>query len=374
MDELQALIEQIKNLEAELRSAAEESKTAIQTQITELRSEFAEKYVSAEDMDKRAVEANRPAGISPVDGVADTEYRSAFEQYVTTGSDLEVRGLGGADHAEGGALVPVDFENEVQHDYKEENVLRKYVSARGTSRDKVFIPSTAGVTVAWGKNNPTKQKISTDGTYVDIAPAKALSTVDQDTIDDAAVNVLEVIKDELVPAFAESEQDMWINGTGNEQPLGVLKTTAVTSAALKSGVADNLPATDEEIIALLAQAKFGIPAKARKKAIWTLNSNTMARLFTVKDTDGEKLIKNGKMFGTDTIEIIESMPDIAAGKHPILFGDWSMYKVRDRKGMRIKVIQGGDWDANGEKGYLGQLRQGGALANAKAFKAIKCAA
>ena len=88
---------------------------------------------------------------------------------------------------------------------------------------------------------------------------------------------------------------------------------------------------------------YALPAMYRNAGTWMMNGTTMGIVRTLKDGDGRFLwqpsFQAGQpetILGRPVIEAVD-MPDIASGAFPILFGDFSAYRIVDRLAMSMLV-------------------------------------
>lgn len=144
----------------------------------------------------------------------------------------------------------------------------------------------------------------------------------------------------LAGLFAETlaldEETAFINGTGVNQPLGLLNTLTDTSiTAITSKDATSL--TYEGLIDLFA----GLPSQYRKNAKFLMNSLTYGVILKLKDAVGMPLFpvntQPGTLWGKEIV-FSEFVPDVAASAYPIIFGDFSYYGIADRMEMRVQRL------------------------------------
>jgi HK97 family phage major capsid protein len=107
--------------------------------------------------------------------------------------------------------------------------------------------------------------------------------------------------------------------------------------ATNNGHATNLSA-DALITLLYAQ-----PATYRKAGAWAMNGTTLAAVRKLKDGQGNYLWQPSyqagqpeMILGRPVVEVLD-MPDIAADAAPIIYGDFSGYRILDRLSLSILV-------------------------------------
>lgn len=101
--------------------------------------------------------------------------------------------------------------------------------------------------------------------------------------------------------------------------------------------------TYADLVDLLAKVKA--PHNAKGVASFLMNSTTRAALMKVLDEQGRPIfidsVRDGepdRILGRPVV-IDDNMPDIAAGKVPIIFGDLKKYVLRIVQGVRVRVYQ-----------------------------------
>ena len=170
--------------------------------------------------------------------------------------------------------------------------------------------------------------------------------------------------------MAAAEENAFINGTGTGRPTGILQTaeTGKTTAAAAAITAD-------EVIDLY----HSLRSPYRKNAVFIANDSTVKAIRQLKDSNGMYLWQPGLKEGQpDTLignRIISSayMPEIGAGKKPILFGDISYYWIADRQGRTFQRLNE-LYAATGQVGFRTFQRVDGKLTLAEAVKTLTCKA
>lgn len=96
-------------------------------------------------------------------------------------------------------------------------------------------------------------------------------------IEDMHFNVEKYLTNEFACRFGRAEEQVFINGTGVNEPIGLL-ITAATGRSIDT--ADSL--SYDDIIALY----FATKPEFRKNGVWLMNDHTALILRTLKDKDG----------------------------------------------------------------------------------------
>jgi HK97 family phage major capsid protein len=310
-------------------------------------------------LDEMLLKQARPA-LGRTSPAASLEHKNAFETYVRRGDEQALRGLEAKAHsitgtgtgAEGGYLVPAELEAEIGMRLAKLSPIRSIASVRQVSGAVLKKPfSITGPAVGWV--GETEARPETDSAMLaelqfPTMELYAMPAATASLLDDAAVDVEQWISSEVETAFAEQEGAAFINGDGGKQPKGLLNYQTVEESVwqwgrlgyVKSGAAAGLPAEDasDKLIDLVYTLKSGY----RQNATWVMNRKTQSTLRKLKDRDGNYLWQppaslgaKASLMGFPLVEA-EHMPDMAAGAHPIAFGDFARgYLVVDRTGVRV---------------------------------------
>ncbi|MGD9915907.1 MAG: phage major capsid protein [Rhizobiaceae bacterium] len=307
-------------------------------------------------IDRLALKRARPA----IDGqqpLAASEHKQAFDAYVRSGDERQLRALEQKDMSygsspDGGYLVPAEVETEIGRRLANISPIRSIASVRQVSSavlKKPFAvtgPATGwvGETAARPKtNSPTLAELQFPTTELYAMPA-ATPTL----LEDAAVDLDQWIAAEIEAAFAEQEGTAFVTGNGTNKPRGFLDYDQVAEGSwawdkigyIVTGVSGALPASNPSD--KLIDTVYALKAGYRQNASWVMNRKTQATVRKLKDADGNYLWQppaapgqRAMLMGFQVVEA-EDMPDAAADTSPIAFGDFQRgYLVVDRTGVRV---------------------------------------
>lgn len=352
--------------------------------ITEMRKQM-------EDLEKKL---NRPKIDTKTGKEIDPDVelrKAAFEKLIRYGvgetgqamfSPDEKRALAGTSDADGGYLIPVDFESDIIMNAYNMAEMRPVCQVGTTGRDTVMLGALSKPSVAWGRQSiaVTQQSLDTGGERISIFDLRALTLIANNTLDDAEANVIGEITDAFAMAVAEAEDNAFAAGAGDDSPKGVAADTRVQANYTASGVTAALSdATNNGIDALIGC--FYTPKKTyRANGTWAFNSTTESVVRKLKDGDGQYLWQPAvgagapaTLLGKPVINP-EGLPDIGANAFPIIFGDFRAgYKIRDRAGLTVQRLaeRYAEYD---QTGFLIKKRVGGQVTLAEAFACVKIAA
>jgi HK97 family phage major capsid protein len=170
----------------------------------------------------------------------------------------------------------------------------------------------------------------------------------QALLDDALVNMDEWLAAEVEDAFAAQETTAFINGTGTNQPKGLLNHTTVAEAShvwgkigyLATGVDAAFPASNptDKLIDLVYTPRVQFRPNGR----FMMNRKTVSVVRKFKDSTGNYIWNAALQPGASAtllgypVAEIETMPDIAANSYSVAFGDFQRgYLIVDRAGIRV---------------------------------------
>lgn len=293
------------------------------------------------------------------------DYPEAFEEYMRKGfSNMRPGGqktlLEGQDSA-GGFTVPEDYQTQLIRKVATSTAFRMFARIVTTSRDSVKWPKikyasddqyTSGVRLTWTGESPTSSTVHrvTDPVFglvnIPVHTAMASLPLSMDVMEDSAFN-LEALSAELLgEAFGLGENNVFWNGSGAGQPLGIVTNVDETEgvASVVSGDASTLTADGliDLIYALPAQYEPGSRVfwnKATEKVVrkMKVDGSTTEYVWPVEERVGG--------FGNPERTILgfpitrdEFIPDIAGNAFPIFFGQLSGYFIVDRVGLSFQRL------------------------------------
>ena len=294
----------------------------------------------------------------------------------------EMRALAGTSDADGQFLVPVEFESELLMNAYDMAAVRPLCQVGTTSRDVVQLGALSKPTVAWGKRSVavTQQSLNTGGRSIRIKNLKALTLISNDTLDDAAADIMGEIRGAFELAVAEAEDDAFIVGADEDSPPGIMADSDVLDNYVASGVADAISDASNNGMDKLMSMIYSTNSKYRRNGTFAMNSTTESLVRALKDGNGAYLWEPSSQAGVPVALLgrpvvnPEGMADVAANAYPIVFGDFrSGYKIRDRAGLVITrlVERYAEYD---QTGLLLKKRVGGQVVLPEAFVPMKIAA
>ncbi len=313
-----------------------------------------------------------------------------------------------------GFLVPADIEHEIITRQPGLTVMDGRAKTNDTIRDsKKYIKRTGGddqfignVRVNWVEETPTANANEQDITYseetISVHTAMATSRVSKNLVDDTAYDISSELSQEWGTAVQITKDNVYIAGNGVGKPQGILIGEDGLTVAEGVFVKETAGVGVLDFDSLVVLARSGIATQYRQgsrpvpgtlsmvgnqmvigqgletQAGWIASRATYAAIAELKDLDGQYLWKEfrgNNAVGTPltlngfSVWEQEVMPAIAAGVHPLLFGNPGGYEILNRLGMAIQV-----YDVNpGENIVIYELkfRTGGQVSRPWMLSALK---
>ena len=263
--------------------------------------------------------------------------------------------------ANGGYLVPEEYDSRLIDGLTEENIMRRLGHRITTSGEhKINIAATKpaaawideGGALTFG--DATFAQISLDAHKLHVAVK-----VTEELLYDNAFGLENYIIAQFAKALGNAEEDAFLNGDGSGKPLGLLAATGGAQTAVTTAGAS---IAADEVIDLV----YALKRPYRKNAAFLTNDQTLAVLRKLKDNNGQYLWQPSyqagepdRLFGY-AIHTSPYFPTVTAGKPAIAFGDFSYYNIGDR-GTRSFAELKELFAGNGMVGFVAKERVDGKL-------------
>lgn len=256
--------------------------------------------------------------------------------------------------ADGGYLVPDEYDHRLVDVLTEENIMRKLGHKITTSGEhKINIAATKPA-AAWIEEGGALSfgDATFDQILLDAHKLHVAIKVTEELLYDNAFNLESYIIDMFGKALANAEEDAFLNGSGVGQPLGLFAATGGGTAAISTAAL-----TADDVIKLV----YALKRPYRKNAKFIMNDQTIASIRQLKDNNGAYMWQPSliagepdKLLGYD----VYTSPFCPAGK--IAFGDYSYYNIGDRGTRSFKQLTE-LFAGNGMIGYVAKERVDGKL-------------
>lgn len=293
-----------------------------------------------ERLDRIEAKANRPAG-GDDRKTADPIERKAFGAYLRFGNAApadEIKTLTVSSDPQGGYLAPNEMSTEFIRDLVQVSPVRSVASVRTTGAPAVSYPRRTGITNAKWKGE-TQDQEGSEPTFgqAEIAVREVNTYVDisNQLLADSAGQAESEVRLALAEDFGQKEGTAFVKGDGVLAPEGLMVNASIAYTA--NGHATNLSA--DALISLM----YALPALYRSAGTWAMNGSTLAIIRKLKDGQNNYLWQPSyqagqpeTILGRPVVEMVD-MDDVASGAFPILFGDFSGYRIVDRVGLSILV-------------------------------------
>ena len=266
--------------------------------------------------------------------------------------------------ADGGYLVPEEYDHRLIDVLTEENIMRGIATKITTSGEhKINIAATKPA-AAWIEEGEAlsfgdatfEQKI------LDAHKLHVAIKITEELLYDNAFGLENYIITEFGKALANAEEDAFLNGDGVGKPTGIFDNTkggesiGTLTAALKS----------DDILDLIYKLK----RPYRKNASFIMNDATLAQIRKLKDNNGQYLWQPSYQANEpDKILGYNIRTSAFAPTDAIAFGDYKYYNIGDRGSRSFKQLNE-LFAGNGMIGYVAKERVDGLLILPEAVKIL----
>ena len=298
-------------------------------------------------------------------GRASDEYRKAmldaFRSNFKRVSNILQEGV----DADGGYLVPEEYDHRLIDTLSEENIMRRLATTITTSGEhKINIAATKpaaswieeGGALTFG--DATFSQILLDAHKLHVA-----IKVTEELLYDNAFNLEGYILDQFGKALANAEEDAFLNGDGTGKPLGLFAATGggtvagTLTAAIKS----------DDMLDLV----YALKRPYRKTASFIMNDKTLASLRKLKDNNGAYIWQPSYQAGEpDRVLGYAVHTSAYAPEDAIAFGDYKYYNIGDRGTRSFSELRE-LFAGNGMIGYVAKERVDGKLILPEAVQILK---
>ena len=305
-------------------------------------------------------------------GTASDSYKAAFwnsirnRNWIDVNNDLHI----GTD-AEGGYLVPDEFERKLVEALEEESIFRQMATVIKTSNGDRKIPIVTSKGEAVWMDEEQQYTLSDDTFGQASLSAYKLGTaikISEELLNDSVFDLPSYIAKEFARRIGSKEEEAFLVGDGKGKPTGIF---AAVGGAENGATTSTANISFDDMIELF----YSVKSPYRKKAVWVLNEQTVKALRKLKDNTGNYIWQPAVSSGLpDTIlnrPYVTSVyaPVSAAGAKPIAFGDLSYYWIADRQGRSLKRLNE-LFAMNGQVGFLASQRVDGKLILPEAIKTL----
>jgi HK97 family phage major capsid protein len=285
-------------------------------------------------------------------GVASSNYADDYNCYLR-GRALVHNVLSEGVDANGGYLVPTEFERQIVTALDDNNIVRGMANVIRTTAERKIPVAASHVQANWTAENAAY--VESNPTFgqktLDAFKLAALAKVSIELLQDSAFDLQAYLAGEFGRAFGIEEETAFCVGTGTGQPTGIFGasggTVGVTAAATNKITAD-------ELISLI----YALKKPYRRNAQWLMNDSTVAEVRKLKDpATGAFLWQPSMQMGEPdkllgySLQTSAYAPAIAAGALVAAFGDFHNFWIADRTGRTIQRLNE-LYSTNGQVGFI----------------------
>lgn len=315
--------------------------------------------------------------LNSVEPTADTKIGRASDAYrkdfinamrTTKVTDLLQTGV----DADGGFLVPDEFERSLLKGLEEANVMRSLAKTISTSAERKIPVVATETTASWvAENGQIPESSMTFGQKsLDAFKLTDMIRVSTELLQDSFFNLEGYLAQEFARALGVAEEEAFLVGTGAGQPTGIF--TANGGEVGTTTATANI--TFDDIITLI----YALKSPYRRNAAFLMHDSTIGAVRKLKDNNGcflwQPSLQAGepdKLFGYP-IYTSPYAPQIKGGALPIAFGDMSNYWIADRQTRSIQRLNE-LYAKNGQVGFLVTERLDGKVILGEGIKLLKIA-
>ncbi|MCC8075287.1 MAG: phage major capsid protein [Clostridiales bacterium] len=284
-------------------------------------------------------------------GRASDEYRQAALAALRSNFKNVSNALQEGVDAEGGYLVPEEWDRRLIDVLDEENIMRSLATKITTSGLHRINLTANKPTAAWIEEGGelTWGDATFDQVTLDAYKLHVAIKVTEELLYDNAFGLENYITTQFGKALANAEEDAFLNGDGAGKPTGLF-TTATAFDAVDEVDSDSL-------ISLV----YALKRPYRKNASFIMNDATIAAIRKLKDNNGAYIWQPSYQAGEpDRVLGYAVHTSAYAPTTAIAFGDYHYYNIGDR-GTRSFAELRELFAGNGMIGYVAKERVDGRL-------------
>lgn len=287
-------------------------------------------------------------------GRARKEYKEGMLQALRTNFKQVSNVLQEGVDADGGYLVPEEYDERLITVLEDENIVRSLATVITTAGNhKINIAGTSpaaawideGAELKFGEATFKQMLLDAHKLHVAIK-------VTEELLYDSAFNLETYITEQFGKALANAEEDAFLNGDGNNKPTGIFHETNGGTFLEKVSTIKS-----DDVINLVHALK----RPYRKNAVFITNDKTIAQIRKFKDSNGAYIWQPSyQQSEPDKLLGYPIYTSAYAPENAIAFGDFSYYNIGDRGARSFKALTE-LFAGNGMIGYVAKERVDGKL-------------
>jgi len=267
------------------------------------------------------------------------EYKALnnFCKYGEKISAEEVKALRMDNDTDGGYLTNIELDNTLIKYITEISPIRQVARTRTVGKKTFEMPVRKSLPVATYEGEAESGNDSQGGYGAETMTAYRLTTtvpMTKDLLMDSSFDVESEVTRDVAEAYAFTEGNKFILGTGVKQPEGFLANAKVIANPYTSESAGAV--SGDDLLLITGQLKAG------QNPMFAFNRQTLAFLRTLKNDGGAYAWQPSLVPGVpnsiagERYVIMNDMPNIAANAYAIMYADFMRgYQIIDRTGLTV---------------------------------------
>lgn len=308
------------------------------------------KPLSAPLTTRPEIQSEKPKELRATDAYKDAVL-TAFKTNFKVVSNVLQEGVA----ADGGYLVPVEYDSRLIDVLTQENIMRKLATTITTAGEHRINVAGAKPAASWIDEGDalTFGDAKFSQILLDAHKLHVAVKVTEELLNDNAFNLEGYLMDAFGKALANAEEDAFLNGSTTGRPTGIFAetgggTAAVTTTTLKA----------DDVIDLV----YALKRPYRKNAAFILNDKLIAKIRKLKYADGKEYIWQPTFVDGEPDRILgyPVYTSAFAPEDKIAFGDFSYYNIGDRGSRSFSELRE-LFAGNGMVGFVAKERVDGKL-------------
>ena len=307
-------------------------------------------------------------------GISDENYQREFINAIRSGfKKVKAELLREGSLSSGGYLLPTEMHDEIISELTTENIFRQIGRTITTASEHKIPLVTTKPTAAWVSegadisfSNETFGQISLGAHKLAVA-VKVTNELLQDSFYDLEAHLAKEFADE----FARAEENAMINGTGDNQPKGILPLLSESASSTLQTTGTEITADD------LLTLMYSVDRVYRGKSVWLASDATLATIRRLKTSD-QAFIWEPSMQESEPPRIFgrpvytsNFLPPPTAGNVAVLFGDFADYFIIGERGQREFQPLRELYALSGQTAFLMVERIDSVFTNTAAIRGLK---
>lgn len=351
MKKLKALIEKRNSLVAEMQALVDAANTETRALTNDELADFESKKAEIAELDRtiqameemRAIEdtgKQQPKNGEKADDKEQLEYR-AFDSYIR--GKLETRDDPATDSkmtkGENGAVIPTTIIHKIidkVYDISPIFAMATRYNMGGTITIPYYDDSESDITMAYQEEFVELESSAGKIKNISLSGflAGVLTLVSKSLLNNSNFDLVGFVINKMAANIAKWIEKELLNGTEDKiEGLSTLEAS-VTAAKVDEVTADELIDTQEEI-----------PDVYQAGSVWIMNKKTRTAIRKLKDGQGNYLLNKdvtarwGYTLLGKEVYVSDNMPEMAAGKRAIIYGDMSGLAVKVTENWEINILR-----------------------------------